>query len=171
MPPYLNNAYRERYQMKHIASILALAGVFALPNSALASESVASCQNLEYYQQDESGKGSFKSADMSITVSASTTGKYGYAALIVLKNGKKSLENDTQLSVASAAEAKELRELASLLLPNLNWQDVTNVRTAIIGVKADRDDAGGINLYELLAKDQKVLGRIARVGWGFGRCQ
>lgn len=149
-------------------TILIFSAVFFLQTHAQAS--VISCSQLDTYEQDEKGNGYFQPSDITVEVIASATGPYGFQAIIT--SGTQTLtETDVDVStLAASAVNLNLEELVQLVLPQLTWQDVKSVRVGNIGVKANRDDAAGIMLYELFDGNNVTLGKVATIGWSFGRC-
>jgi len=141
----------------------------ALPASAGDSKPVVSCMNADFYQPGEDGKPVFQPSGMSIVVSPLAQTEYGYTA--VISGRGQTYENpDTQVQTVTADKSGEIKGLSTALLSDLNWENVAFVRTANVGVKANRDDAAGIKIFELLDKNQAILGAVATIGWGFARC-
>jgi hypothetical protein len=128
-----------------------------------------SCTELEIFVQDQNGNGTFVRNDMQTQILSSNLGKYGLVASIS-SGGKTSEEKDVQLQIVQPTELNDVKEMASLLLPNLDWNTVQSIRVGNIGVEANRKDSAGIFIFELRGQDEAVVGKLAQIGWSVGRC-
>ena len=128
------------------------------------------CPELLMLQQDGNGNDSYVPTGASFAVAKSEKGKYGWLATIK--------HNDNLLEVtdvlASTLKPQEVtgdpREMVQGILTEVSWDDVQSIRYANINVEANRDDAGGAEVFELLGA-QGSLGMAVRYGWGFGKCR
>jgi|GEM_PF-4127966 len=150
--------------------ILSVLTLFALTSSAVGAASQnLSCKNIELVQQDDSGKTSFSPTGISVSIEKSSDGKFGYKALISSGN-QTVVEKDVKIETALGNQATQVKELASVMLPTMKWEEVHSVRVGNVGVSANLQDAGGLYIFELVSAKGTVLGKLATVGWGFGRC-
>jgi hypothetical protein len=88
----------------------------------------------------------------------------------ISSGGKTSEEKDVQLQIVQPNDVDEVKEMASLLLPNLDLSTVQSVRVGNIGVEANSKDSAGIFIFELRNQSEAVIGKLAQVGWSVGRC-
>lgn len=153
--------------MKITFSILT---IFAFTSSAsAAAPQNLSCKNIELVQQDDSGKTSFSPTGISVLIEKSSEGKFGYKA-VISSGSQIAIEKDVKIETALGKQASQVKELASVMLPEMKWDEVHSVRMGNVGVSANLQDAGGLYIFELISANGTVLGKLATVGWGFGRC-
>lgn len=156
--------------MKSIFAVFAFfAGLQAASATSPAPE--MSCLDVQSFQQSDDGSGSFVPTSVSVVIVKSTQGQYGYTALLTDGQSNKQVEvKDVKIASFAADKVTQAKEMAEIMLPNVKWSDVQTVRVGNVGVKANQDDAAGVMVYELVAKDNSVLGKLVTMGWSFGRC-
>lgn len=147
--------------------------LFALTLSLFSANTFAAivmtCSQMEIYQQNQTGQGSFQPHPVAIEISDSSAGKFGYVAKLTANN-RPEYEKDVQVEVAAPQAMDQLKEITALILPQINWTDVVKVRTGNVGVTVNRTDSAGILIFELIDAGNVVLGKVTQVGWSFGRC-
>lgn len=137
--------------------------------SASAATPVFECKEAVLLESDDSGALTPRPTGMSVTVVEDAAGKRGYAAKI--RAGEQEM---TELDVAKISESvdgiQDLRDLAALVFPALDWATVSRVEGFDIGVAANQQDAAGGKLFGLRGEDGSDLGTLMTYGWGFGYC-
>ncbi len=148
--------------------VLAFALAFSFP--AFAATPVMTCSAIQIVDFDENGNMKWEDTGASAEIVVSSEGKRGWIGRIHAPQGD-SLEKDVDLVTLPAAEAETSREMATVLLPELDWSTVTSVRVGVINVEANQQDGSGMSIHEILGAGGAVLGKLTQIGWGFGRCQ
>ena len=134
---------------------------------ALFSSSVfaqMNCVDVQVHRTAEDKKGEFVPTGAVVQVSPHGT---GYQAVITA-HGKTQIEIDVLVGIEAAGP--EYQELLASTLPGVKWSDVAAFRVANIGVKANRQNGGGVMLYEVLDASGVVVGKFITFGWMYGRC-
>ncbi len=128
------------------------------------------CRDVQVMEQDDQGNITFISGDYSIAIHDSADGKRGLAAVLTTKDGQSFTDLDVRIDMIPAKDAENVKELASVLAPSINWSDVANVRAGTIRVEANEQDASGMTIFEIQDAQGTVLSRLTQIGWGFGKC-
>lgn len=153
-----------------------MALTFALTSSLMALTAITAqaanatpviCEDVQFYQQQDNGNGQFVKTGLSVAV-ATQDGRNWQAKLT--QGAETRTEVDVNVVVVPPAQASQAKEMASVFLPRLNWSTVASVRIAIIGVKANQQDGGGMSIMELRDKNGAILNKLVQIGWGFGLC-
>lgn len=143
------------------------------------AESIA-CRNVRFLANVQQVGGAenpiyipvYQSSDYTIHVEPAAKGTYGFVAHTQTSLATPAVDNfDVKVSDLAPDTQEELPSMVRIMIPTLDYARVSNIRYANIGVDANANqDSSGSAIYELLGDDGTILGRIAKIGWGYGLC-
>ena len=155
-------------------ALAALALLIAAP--AFANQTVpvpyATCENLHLMEIGDDSSIRMKPTGITVKVEpARGQSQYGYQATISSPQGSSTTTDVYMLPASPGHQLDQVKQMAAVMAPEVDWNDVAQVIVSNVGVKANRDDAAGIYLFDLQKKDGTTLVKLATYGWGFGRCE
>lgn len=150
-------------------ALVAMLSLFTSAAMAAKATPIMVCNQIEVFEQDDNGNGTFQPNDLVIEVFTAKNGTHGYEGVFTSKSGTHS-DLDVDVQNVPPSDLSNVQDMASILAPQVKWSDVKDVRVGNIGVQANLQDAGGVMIFELIDAKKVVLAKIFQMGWAYGRC-
>ena len=154
-------------------AIIFIVTVFSINSFSANSQNddlTCSTLNLVVGYNEDTGEITWEKYDVQLSVVENSKGKYNYMAKYIWQEVV-NLEPDTKITPLPKQYAQgAYDDNKASYFTKIPREKIASAMHANIGVKANKDDAYGLELIVFKDSQNKVLGKILRVGWGIGVC-
>lgn len=132
---------------------------------------VASCDTFRIIvDYDDKNRPVIEEFKMGLKIFVDETQRYGYRAEYIGGEGKPVSTGDA-VFVANVEIEEDIWDMKDFFFPELARDELVNMNTSVIYVKASQDNGGGMRLFSLKNKNGEVIAQLGTFGWTFFACK